>query len=73
MRGLSHQQPPVQIGGAAVLGASAGKQLAVTGVQAVKGLVLLCLGLAAAGVALLRRGRRLMIEAGHPLEGSARE
>ncbi|HEX2031490.1 MAG TPA: hypothetical protein VHL78_08835 [Actinomycetota bacterium] len=63
----------MQLGGAAVLGASAGKQLAVTGGQAVKGLVLLCVGLAAAGVALLRRGRKLVIEAGHPLEGRSEE
>ncbi len=56
-----------------MLGASAGKQLAVTGAGAVKGLIVLCLGLAAAGVALLRRGRKLMIEAGHPLEGPGTE
>lgn len=65
---MSHQQPPLQTGGATVIGASTGKQLAVTGIKAIKQLLLLAAGLTVAGAALLRRGRNAAVDAGRALD-----
>ena len=65
---MSHQQPPLQAGGATVIGASTGKQLAVTGAKAIKQLVMLAIGLTVAGAALLRRGQNAAVDAGRTLD-----
>lgn len=70
---MTHQAPPLQAGGAAVVGASVAKQLAFTGFAAARTLFLACIGLATAGFTLLRRGRRVAIQAGHALEQEGRE
>ena len=78
---MSHVQP-VQVGGAAVLGAAVVKgaaegaaaagrgagELAATGARALHELVVVCAALAAAGAILIRRGRSLEIKAAESLD-----
>ena len=65
---MSFQQPPVQVGGGAILGSAGVKTLAATGFKFLKILVAVGAGLVGTGAVLARRGKDARVDAGAPLD-----
>jgi hypothetical protein len=65
---MSFQQPPVQVGGGAILGSAGIKTLAATGFKLLKVLAAVGAGLVATGAVLARRGKNAQVDAGAPLD-----